>query len=356
MRAFLAVARAAAEAGAAQLAQRPSTLTPLKTESLGAQTKSSGSDWVTDFDRRAEEAIRFVLQSYRPNDEIYGEEYGATTVENPSGYRWSIDPLDGTTNFIRGLPHYCSSVAVQYQDQWVAAAIVAPALGRAWWATAGGGAYTSTTGPLEVGLTTNPAEPVKLTGPILGRSGRLLASGFAYDSTRRGFQYDQLQRILAAGDFADIRRAGSAALDLCMVADGTLDAYAEYGLQEYDWAAGALIAQEAGVDVRRPAWQVSDTTPDWTIAGDIGIAHHQLDVDPNHPVGRTVITGTIETADPTSWLTQHHPNAYRLSDHTWQVANFHVRLESDGNTVTLTATGPVDQVTEFKAQCGDASW
>lgn len=285
MNAYLAVARAAAQAGAAQLAHRPATLAPLGIEELGAETKASGSDWVTDFDRRAEDAIRFVLQSYRPHDEIYGEEYGATTVENPSGYRWSIDPLDGTTNFIRGLPHYCSSVAVEYEGTWLAAAIVAPALGRSWWASAGNGAFTAVDGPLEVGLSNAAGEPVRLSGPVLGRSGRLLASGFSYVPARRGFQYEQLQSLLAAGDFSDIRRAGSAALDLCMVADGTLDAYAEYGLQEYDWAAGALIAQEAGVPVRRPAWKVSDTTPDWTIAGDVGVPHDDMPRDPNHPEG-----------------------------------------------------------------------
>src|SRR5699024_1368753 len=110
MKAFFAVARAPAHAGAVNCPQSPNSLTPLRLEDLGTETKASGSDWVTDFDRRAEEAIRFVLHSYRPHDEIYGEEYGATQVEHPTGYRWSIDPLDGTTNFIRGLPHYCSSV------------------------------------------------------------------------------------------------------------------------------------------------------------------------------------------------------------------------------------------------------
>ena len=182
MNAFLAVARAAAQAGAAQLAQRPNSLTPLGLEELGAETKSSGSDWVTDFDRRAEEAIRFVLHSYRPHDEIYGEEYGTTQVEHPTGYRWSIDPLDGTTNFIRGLPHYCSSVAVHYQDQWLAA-IVAPALGRSWWAMLVK-ELTSADGPLDVGLPTTPTEPVKLYTVLT--PGRLIDLDFLMIS-RRGF-------------------------------------------------------------------------------------------------------------------------------------------------------------------------
>lgn len=355
MKAFLAVARAAAEAGAAQLAQRPGTLTPLGIEDLGAETKSSGSDWVTDFDRRAEDAIRFVLQSYRPNDEIYGEEYGATTVEHPSGYRWSIDPLDGTTNFIRGIPHYCSSVAVAYKAQWVAAAIVAPALGRSWWASVGAGAFTSYHGPLEVGLPTVPAEPVRLGGPVLGRSGRLLGTGFSYDPARRGFQYEQLQRLLEAGDFSDIRRAGSAALDLCMVADGTLDAYAEYGLQEYDWAAGALIAQEAGVPVRRPAWQTSDITPDWTLAGSLGLPQHEFEVDPNHPVGRTVLHGTVETDTPAAWVDQLTA-ASTVQGDGLSIANFHVQLATGDDVVTVTATGPADGTEQLQHSIGPVRW
>lgn len=356
MNAFLAVARAAAEAGAAQLAQRPDTLAPLGIEDLGAETKSSGSDWVTDFDRRAEEAIRFVLQSYRPHDEIYGEEYGATTVEEPSGYRWSIDPLDGTTNFIRGLPHYCSSVAVEYDGQWLAGAIVAPALGRSWWASTGEGAFTTENGPLDVGLPSQPAEPVRLSGPILGRSGRLLASGFSYDPARRGFQFEQLQRLLEAGQFSDIRRAGSAALDLCMVADGTLDAYAEYGLQEYDWAAGALIAQEAGVPVRRPAWQASDTTPDWIIAGDVGLPHHELDVDPNHQIGRVVLTGTLRTESPHTWinnLTDQHANTHGQA---LVIGDFEVHCTAENNTVTVRAIGPADGAEQLKQRLGDVQW
>ncbi len=355
MKAFLAVARAAAEAGAAQLAQRPQALAPLGTDELGAITKSSGSDWVTDYDRRAEDAIRFVLQSYRPHDEIYGEEYGSTTVDEPSGYRWSIDPLDGTTNFIRGLPHYCSSVAVEYQGQWVAAAIVAPALGRTWWATAGGGAFTSHAGRLEVGLPTDPAEPVRLGGPVLGRSGRLLASGFSYHPARRGFQYEQLQRLLTTGEFSDIRRAGSAALDLCMVADGTLDAYAEYGLQEYDWAAGALIAEEAGVSVRRPAWPVSDTTPDWTLAGDLGLTHHDLDVDPHHPVGRTQVTGNVETTDPTGWITDQATRFPRQGDGV-TIADFHVDFTAHDTAVTVTASGPTDRIDTLQQQLETVRW
>lgn len=303
---LLTVARAAARAGADVLASRPRTVLPLLSAQLGAETKTSGSDWVTDYDRRAEEGVRDVITGYRPNDEIFGEEYGATHPQNPTGYRWSIDPLDGTTNFIRNIPHFCTSVAVagpdpapnespngeggaaEAEDVWLAGAVVAPALGRIWYASRGHGAYSviETPGGDElVGLPSHPNPAEQLAGPVPGRSGRLLATGFGYDAERRGFQLSMLNELLPG--FSDVRRIGSAALDLCMVADGTLDAYAEYGTQEYDWAAGALIAEEAGVVVRRPEWALSATTPDWMIAGDLGRGNqhddHQLPRHRNHP-------------------------------------------------------------------------
>ncbi|MFC7402977.1 inositol monophosphatase family protein [Citricoccus sp. GCM10030269] len=252
---LLAVARAAARAGAAVLAERTMTPTPATQAELGADTKSSGSDWVTDYDRRAEQAVRDIITAYRPDDAISGEEFGHTQPKNSSDYRWSIDPLDGTTNFIRSIPQFCTSVAVQGPDGWLAGAVVAPALGRTWYASAGGGAYSTVEG----------AEPVRLNGPVLGRSGRLLATGFAYAGDRRDFQLAVLAELMP--HFGDVRRIGSAALDLCMVADGTLDAYAEFGTQEHDWAAGALIAEEAGVPVRRPFSGDGTNHPDWTVAG-----------------------------------------------------------------------------------------
>lgn len=269
---LLAVARAAARAGAAVLGERTPGPTPATQAELGAVTKSSGSDWVTDYDRRAEQAVREVITAYRPNDAISGEEYGHTEPSEPSGYRWSIDPLDGTTNFIRGIPQFCTSVAVEGPTpgthgpggtegsgglRWLAGAVVAPALGRSWYAAAGGGAFSSVDG--------DGSEPVRLTGPVLGRSGRLLASGFGYAGQRRDFQLAALAALLP--HFGDLRRIGSAALDLCMVADGTLDAYAEFGIQEHDWSAALLIAEEAGVPVHRPASRDGTNHPDWTVAG-----------------------------------------------------------------------------------------
>lgn len=269
---LLDIAREAAAAGAAVLAERPEVApagVALGQEQAGLQTKSSESDLVTDFDRRAERAVREVIARRRPDDGVSGEEYGTTAAEDPSGYRWSIDPLDGTTNFVRGIVYYGTSVAVQSPEgHWAAGVVDAPAVGRHWWATRGGGAWTTGTGPQ------GTSEPVRLTGPTGSRSAGILATGFGYDPERREEQTKAVTAMLPL--FGNLRRLGAAALDLCMVADGTLDAFAEYGLWEHDWAAGALIAEEAGVPVRRPASADSAEAPDWCVAGEIGIPHSQL--------------------------------------------------------------------------------
>ena len=252
---LLDVARRAAAAGAAVLAERP--LARVETD-----TKSAAGDWVTDFDRRAEQAVRGVIVAERPHDEITGEEYGTTTPAEPSGYSWSIDPLDGTTNFVRGILYYATSVAVSGPDagapggrDWLAGVVYAPALARVYWASRGQGAWLSSTGAGGAA-----GEPQRLAGPVPDAEGALIATGFGYDAGRRSRQVSALNDLLPG--FANVRRLGSAALDLCLVADGTLDAYAEYGTQVHDWAAAALIAEEAGVPVLRPT-----TEPGWSAAG-----------------------------------------------------------------------------------------
>ena len=230
---LLAVAREAAAAGAAVLAARD-------VGQLNAVNKSAAGDWVTDFDTAAETAVRGVLLRLRPRDVVGGEELSVHVPEEPSGIRWSIDPLDGTTNFIRNIPFYATSVAAADDGgAWLAGVVHAPALGRIYYAAVGQGAW------LEAGGTRT-----RLHGPDPQRTGRLLGTGFSYDADRRREQYAALPAL--AEGFADVRRLGSAALDLCLVADGTLDAYVERGLNEYDYAAGALIAEEAGAGVLRP--------------------------------------------------------------------------------------------------------
>ena len=236
---LLEVAREAAAAGAAVLARRSSG-------NLNAVNKSADGDWVTDFDRAAEVAVREVLARLRPHDVVMGEELEASVPANPSGIRWSIDPLDGTTNFIRDIVYYATSVAAVNDDgEWLAGVVHAPALVRVYSAARGHGSWLSAHGSVR-----------KLTGPDPQRVGKLLGTGFSYNADVRAEQYVALPEL--AGQFADVRRLGSAALDLCMVADGTLDAYIERSLNEYDYAAGALIAEEAGVPVQRPPRPAND--------------------------------------------------------------------------------------------------
>ncbi|WP_211882190.1 inositol monophosphatase family protein [Pseudarthrobacter albicanus] len=230
---FLELAKAAAAAGAAVLATR----TP---SALDVSNKGDSGDWVTAFDLAAEAAVRDVITAARPLDTITGEEGGTVLPATPSGYRWSIDPLDGTTNFIRNIVYYGTSVAVADPDGvWLAGVVNAPALGRTYYATRGRGAWLEENG-----------QRTRLNGPVPGRTGQILATGFSYDPAVRAEQAASLAGIMEG--FADVRRLGSAALDLCLVADGTHDAYGELGLNEHDFAAGALIAEEAGCWVRRP--------------------------------------------------------------------------------------------------------
>lgn len=274
---LLQAARRAAAAGAAVLATRDPGV--LSRSDGGAETKSSGSDWVTEFDLAAEKAVRAVLAAERPNDTVTGEEQGTARVSEPSGFRWSIDPLDGTTNFIRDIVYYAVSVAVADADGvWLAGVVSAPALGREYWAVRDGGAWRldlprSAGG--EGGLETWPR---RLDGPPPGRNeagSALLATGFSYDPTVRAEQAEFLPGLMDG--FGDMRRLGSAALDLCLVADGTHDAYGERGLNEHDFAAGALIAEEAGCWVRRPVLTSpllggptdAERLAGWTCAGGI---------------------------------------------------------------------------------------
>src|SRR5450830_1241850 len=259
--AFLAVAREAAAAGAAVLAGRSAA-------ALGVSNKGDAGDWVTDFDLAAEAAVRGVITGARPADAITGEEGGTVLPADPSGFRWSVDPLDGTTNFIRNIVYYGTSVAVAGPDgAWLAGVVHAPALGRVYYASRGEGAWLEENG-----------HRTALNGPAAGRTGQILATGFSYDPAVRAEQAQGLAGLMDG--FADVRRLGSAALDLCLVADGTHDAYGERGLNEHDFAAGALIAEEAGCWVRRPRLtsvlsggpSVEERLEAWTCAGPLELS------------------------------------------------------------------------------------
>jgi len=192
-------------------------------------TKSSATDLVTATDRAAESLIAERLLAARPDDGFLGEE--GEPVAGGSGVVWVVDPIDGTTNFAYGYPAFCTSIAAEVDGAPVLGVVHDPVRGLTYAATKGGGAM----------LNRKPIN-VRPAGPPLAQA--LVGTGFSYVPERRAAQGTVLAAVLSS--VRDIRRAGSAALDLCTVACGRLDAYYERGLQHWDHAAGALIASEAG--------------------------------------------------------------------------------------------------------------
>jgi len=202
------------------------------------RTKSSPTDPVTVADTETEQLIRDRLAQCRPGESVLGEEGGGTA--DPDGIRWVVDPIDGTVNFLYGLPAYAVSVAAQINGVSVAGAVADVAGGRVYSAAAGLGAQVIADGERRR-IACNHVTDLSMA---------LLGTGFGYAPARRAAQAALLARMLP--EVRDVRRIGSAALDLCMVAAGRLDVYYEHGLQVWDWAAGALIAAEAGALVVLP--------------------------------------------------------------------------------------------------------
>ncbi|GAC48221.1 inositol monophosphatase family protein [Gordonia aichiensis] len=227
--------------------------------SSAVSTKSTPTDPVTLADTESEDLIRSRLSRLRPGDAILGEEEGGS-VEVPSGVRWVIDPIDGTVNFLYGIPAYAVSVAAQVDGKSVAGAVVDVARDVVYTATLSGGAYELRDG-VRTRLHANPITCVDLA---------LVATGFGYDVERRRAQGELMARLLPR--VRDLRRVGAAALDLCMVASGAVDAHIEHGLSPWDWAAGALVASEAGALVRTPLPDSRSGDGDATVAVAPGIA------------------------------------------------------------------------------------
>jgi myo-inositol-1(or 4)-monophosphatase len=224
-RELLQVARAAAAEAAKLLVEgRPADLGV-------AQTKSSPTDVVTEMDTAAERTIRAAIRRHRPDDGFLGEEGGSE--DGASGVRWVIDPIDGTVNYLYGLPAWAVSIGAEVDGVGVAGVVLAPQLGEEYTAVRGGGSFLG-----DRRLRVNEPEDLAQS---------LIATGFGYRAERREVQ----GRIVAGllGQVRDIRRGGSAALDLCSVAAGRVDGYYERGTHAWDRAAGALIAEEAGARV-----------------------------------------------------------------------------------------------------------
>jgi len=197
------------------------------------QTKSSPTDVVTQADRAAEKLIRERLQAARPGDAILGEEGGETGT---GPVRWIVDPLDGTVNYLYGLPSWAVSIAAEVAGVVVAGAVCVPLQRSTFRATLGGGAW------LDSALDSGPQRLACNTGVVLRDA--LVATGFGYPAQQRAEQGQVVAAVLPR--VRDIRRAGAAAVDLCSVAAGRVDAYYEQGTHYWDIAAGGLIAREAG--------------------------------------------------------------------------------------------------------------
>ena len=237
-------------------------------------TKSSPTDIVTAMDTRAEELIRGLLLGERPDDAFLGEE--GDDHEGTSGITWVVDPIDGTVNYLYDLPAYAVSVAAVAGNpkepgawQVVAGAVADPALRRVYHGALGGGAY-------ERGWD-DPASRTgtRLTvGSVDVLSGALVGTGFGYTPERRLVQGRTLLELLPR--VRDIRRFGSAALDLCAVARGRLDGFYESGLNSWDIAAGWLLVTEAGGVVTGPGG--GPPSPALAVAGNPAVQRELLAV------------------------------------------------------------------------------
>jgi myo-inositol-1(or 4)-monophosphatase len=220
-------------------------------------------DVVTALDRESERLIRASIEAARPQDGILGEEYGHRP--GTSGLTWVVDPIDGTVNFLYGIPAYSVSIAVVAGDPYdpagwsvVAGCVHAPAQGRSYWAAQGRGAWRADE--------YDDARPLAVRGDV-ALDQALVGTGFGYRPERRARQGEVVAVLVPR--VRDIRRAGCASLDLCAVAAGELDGYYERGLQPWDLAAGALVVTEAGGIVRGLAGRAAGER--MTLAGPPGV-------------------------------------------------------------------------------------
>jgi len=193
--------------------------------------KSGALDFATQMDHESERFIVDSILAARPDDGILGEE-GAERLGS-SGYTWVIDPIDGTVNYLYDLPVWCVSIAVKDASGVLAGVVVAPTIKKSWSAIRGAGAWCN-------------GAPIRCNEPItLDRA--LVGTGFAYNLERRKPQAEFVANLIPK--IRDIRRMGACAVDICFVASGLLDAHYESGVHEWDIAAAALIAREAGARV-----------------------------------------------------------------------------------------------------------
>jgi myo-inositol-1(or 4)-monophosphatase len=219
-------------------------------DTAGVRAKSTPTDLVSDADVAAESAIRSVLAERRPGDAILGEEGGAS---GDGDLRWVVDPLDGTVNYLFGIPVFAVSVACEDAGGARAGVVLDPLRNECFSSTRAG----------PPSLNGSPIDGVERASEL---SLAMVATGFSYDAGVRARQAEAVGRVLPRA--RDIRRAGSAALDLCWCACGRYDAFYERGLHAWDVAAGLLIASRAGLEVRELA--ATDGEPDGVLVAPDG--------------------------------------------------------------------------------------
>lgn len=249
-----------AETAAAHVrARRPEVFGPEARETDAVQAKSTPTDPVTVVDTETEQLIRKLLDELRPGDRVVGEEGGG--VLSGDAVHWVLDPIDGTVNFLYGIPAYAVSVAAMRGGRSLAGAVADVAHEVVYSAGLGLGAHRTQPGADPIPLRCNAVQTAAMS---------LLATGFAYNQHRRTRQGQLIAELLP--HIRDIRRVGAAALDLCMVAEGRVDAHYEHGLNLWDWAAGALIAAESGARLRLPDPEASGADGALVVAAAPGIA------------------------------------------------------------------------------------
>lgn len=250
-----------AETAAAHVRRRrPEVFGPGRTADESVRTKSTPTDPVTVVDTETEQLIRSLLADTRPGEQVLGEEGGGSPGA-AGDIVWVVDPIDGTVNFVYGIPAYAVSVAAVRGGRSLAGAVVDVANATTYSAGLGTGATRTDPAGKSIRLRCNDIDSAQLA---------LVATGFGYGAARRERQGELVARLLPR--VRDIRRIGSAALDLCMVAAGRVDAHYEHGLNPWDWAAGALIAAEAGAVLRLPAADSTGALGQLTVAVAPGIA------------------------------------------------------------------------------------
>ncbi|HEX3547625.1 MAG TPA: inositol monophosphatase family protein [Mycobacterium sp.] len=239
------------------------------------RAKSTPTDPVTVVDTETERLVRDRLAELRPGEHILGEEEGGSPGVDDGRLTWVVDPIDGTVNFVYGIDTYAVSVGVQRDGASLAGAVANVPTGALYSAALGHGAQ------LQRGGVTTPLQ----SSAVEQLSMSLVGTGFSYQPERRARQAEILTRVLPV--VRDVRRLGSCALDLCMVAGGHLDAYYEDAVHVWDWAAGALIAAEAGATLRLPR---ADGGAGLIVAAAPGVADALIDtlrrsgaLEPNSP-------------------------------------------------------------------------